>query len=732
MNGKGKWIVVAMAVLGLSGAVYGKYWEWGWGSYGVGSVEDVARFDWSCVNFGNIPESQATVERCNAILKLNPGHKFLLRLWPVGGLGKVLPNASVFDYHYAPGVREKVLARLEAQVKLIRDNISNPEAVCALTFCEELPGHVSTFAIMRRAGQQNEQADFREAAPYREQVRAELGEDFNSSREEHMRFWGKKFAAMLDDAHRLMKKLCPGARVIYWQATGYRTIDMAGKYAPGVLPFSVGDILGPDRCDGVFAYPNNQRVWNIEAVEMLKRYDCVMFSQVSTPSYMRLEQFDKTVETARWEHPGNLGTFLYAGREPRPSAFNALEASKEVEKWRDIDYQNRWFGWKYGIGKEVVEKSLSPDMEIIYDLTGKKPGDIVNISVQILNRRSASWFGGDAGMAEIEPLAELVLPDCLKLAADSSIPLKTPAGKMGGEEVKVINAWYARVSGEIPEKVSLSVRVSGKNIPGTVEARAFGLRSVPDIFLPHRLSKLYARWLVPDGKTAETGGVEIRPLDNRALREPGVRSAGGECVYRGILGGDEILRIRGRRAEVVPGPLFSEGVLNFNRAPGEKLESGADDYLLFSTPSVSFRPKTEYTLELNGRCGEGGIVHVLAEFTGKKAGRPFKKSEDMIYGNLKDGSAARTFKAPDAGLEPGSERMLFRFYRAKRQGRVALASFNLLRHAEAKDVSGALKGSLPSPAAPVYWEYFDAGPMPSRYREMTAPVVSVRFLKPGE
>jgi hypothetical protein len=732
MNGKRKWIMVAIAVLGLSGAVYGKYWEWGWGSYGVGSVEDVARFDWSCVNFGNIPESQATVERCNAILKLNPNHKFLLRLWPVGGQGKVLRNASVFDYHYAPGVREKVLARLESQVKLIRDNISNPDAICALTFCEELPGHVSTFDIMRRAGQQNEQADFREMAPYREQVRAELGEDFNASKEDHMRFWGKKFVSMLDEAHRLMKKLCPGARVIYWQATGYRTIDMAGKYGPGILPFSVGDILGPDRCDGVFAYPNSQRTWNAEAVEMLKRYNCVVFSQISTPSYMRLEQFDKTVETARWEHPGNLGTFLYAGREPRPTAFNAIEASKEVETWRDIDYQNRWFGWKYGVGKEIVEKALAPDMEIIYDLTGKKSGDIVNISVQILNRRSASWFGGDAGMVEIEPQAELILPDCLKLMVDNSIPLNVSAGKMGGEDVKVINAWYARVAGDIPENVSVSVRVSGKNIPGTVEARASGVRSVPDIFQSHQLSKLHTKWLVPDGKTPATGGVEIRPVGNRALREPGVKSAGRECVYRGTLGEDEILRIRGTRGEIVPGSLFSENILKFNRAPGEKLESGAEDYLLFSTPSVSFRPGAEYTLELNGQCGEDGTAHVLAEFTGKKDGKPFKKSENIIYSNLKDGSAVKTFNAPEAGLEPGSERMLFRFYRAKRQGRVALDSFNLLRRAEAKDVSGALKGALPPLAAPVYWEYFDADPMPSLYREMTAPIVSVRFLKPGE
>lgn len=733
MSKKNKLMMMLIAgVLGISTILHGGYWDWGWGSYGVGSVEDVARFDWSCVNFGNVPESQVTIDRCNAILKLNPNHKFLLRLWPVGGGGSVFRNVSVFDYHYGQGYRERVLARIESQVKLIRDNISDPRAICALTFCEELPGHVSSFSIMRRAGQKDKFIGFKEMAPYREQVQKELGAEFDPKREEHMRFWGKKFVSMLDEAHRLMKKLCPSAKVIYWQATAHRTIDMVDKYQHGVLPFKLSDILGPDRCDGIFAYPNNQRIWERQTIEPIKKYDCVMFSQISTPSYMRLEQFDKTVETARWKNPNNLGTFLYSGYEPRPNAFNAIKESKNTSKWRNLNYQNRWFGWKHKIGLDIVNKALTPQVSFVYDFTDKVPGEIVNISVQALNRRDASWFGGDATLAEIDLTTELILPDCLKLAAENSFPLKVSVGKMSGEAVKVVNTWQVQVVTPIPENLTLRAQVLGKNIPSVVETSAVGVRSMPNIFLPWRLSKQYAKWLVPYCPDPVTlGGLEIQPL-NVALMSPGIRTGGQECIYQGKLEADEILKISGEQAKIIPGPLFNEKVLNFKRFQDEQPRVFKEGYLLFSTPRVPFLGGDEYTMTLNGKCDKGAIAHVLAEFTGKKDGKAFKKYQDVIYSSLKKGVATKTFKTPEYGEDPGTGRVCFRFYRAKKQGELTLDSFMVRRKDGGKDVSSLLKGKLPSLVTPSYWEYFDSNPFPNRYNPLVAPIVSVRFLPPGE
>jgi len=71
-------------------------------------IEDIARFDWSLVNFGSVPDNQQTVDRCNAILRVNPNHRFVIRIWPISNQGR-LPNnrymATLWDYFYNPKSR---------------------------------------------------------------------------------------------------------------------------------------------------------------------------------------------------------------------------------------------------------------------------------------------------------------------------------------------------------------------------------------------------------------------------------------------------------------------------------------------------------------------------------------------------------------------------------------------------------------------------------------------------
>ena len=147
-----EWALVGWAVwtalAGPAGAAEpNHYWEWGWGSYGMRagelSVIDVARFDWTAISFGNDPADQTTVDRCNEILRLNPKHKFVIRVWPISYLGDCPENshqATLFHYLYAPGVKEKLLAETRRQIELIVKGVSKPENVVGSHFLEELPG----------------------------------------------------------------------------------------------------------------------------------------------------------------------------------------------------------------------------------------------------------------------------------------------------------------------------------------------------------------------------------------------------------------------------------------------------------------------------------------------------------------------------------------------------------------------------------------------------------------
>ena len=59
------WLLLLL-VFGVQAQQADHYWQWGWGTYGNGLIEDIARFDWSLVNFGSVPDNQQTVDRCNA------------------------------------------------------------------------------------------------------------------------------------------------------------------------------------------------------------------------------------------------------------------------------------------------------------------------------------------------------------------------------------------------------------------------------------------------------------------------------------------------------------------------------------------------------------------------------------------------------------------------------------------------------------------------------------------
>ncbi|MDP7134388.1 MAG: hypothetical protein QF437_28075, partial [Planctomycetota bacterium] len=134
-----------------------QYWEWGVGAYfgGLGNMTllDVARYDWVYLCYGNISASKETTELLNQMLELNPDLKIVIRVWPIMSAGDCKENryqATFLHYLYKPGVKEKVLKNVRAQISVVLDHISKPENVAGLTFLEELPGHFSGSPFYRK------------------------------------------------------------------------------------------------------------------------------------------------------------------------------------------------------------------------------------------------------------------------------------------------------------------------------------------------------------------------------------------------------------------------------------------------------------------------------------------------------------------------------------------------------------------------------------------------------
>ena len=104
------------------------------------------------------------------------------------------------------------------------------------------------------------------------EIEAELGKLLKW--DESLRLWvGKKFVKTLEEIHRIIKEEFPDKLVLYWQHTGYATLDDIGFLLPKGAPLSTpglywyrySDIIKPGLCDAFMAYPNNQKGAKIHA-----------------------------------------------------------------------------------------------------------------------------------------------------------------------------------------------------------------------------------------------------------------------------------------------------------------------------------------------------------------------------------------------------------------------------------------------------------------------------------
>ncbi len=549
------WLLLLLA-FGVHAQQADHYWQWGWGAYGSGPVEDVARFDWSLVNFGNIAADEETVAHLNAILRVNPNHRFVIRIWPILGIGK-LPNnryqATLWDYFYRPEVKGRIRENIRQQFELLHNGLSNPEAIVGMTYLEEVPNHFTSRPFNSRITRAFMPWDM---APFEAEIRAELGHPFDISKEKDALWWGKKYCQYFNEMHQYMRSIAPpNCKIIYWQATFFNTLDRTDKklFETGVLPFYMKDLLKEGNCDGIFGYPNNDLIWQKQAMDIVQKHNCLFFSQASTPAGMRMTGFQETVNRTLVKHPGNLGTFVYVEPEQNINAWNVIPEFKGKSNVH-IDDMLRWFGHRYQVGMPVVKQILKPRLYLGYDFRDKAPGDFVTVSATLYNPRNKSWFGGNEDEVALKNV-ELELsgiPDGYILSPEANSPSLLRMETLAGETVMETTWWLQKEKNSdsfSPKQLQITVQA---NSVEKIVQNADGMQQSRSMNTEYTISRTGEHWqMISGGGRGPNFHLELESL-RRAVSYPRLTFNKQEILYRDSLApGDKLLLYPGVKATLL-------------------------------------------------------------------------------------------------------------------------------------------------------------------------------------
>lgn len=694
-----------------------RYWEWGWGIYGAHSVLDVARYDWSLINFGNVPANDTTVERCRRILALNPSHRFVVRVWPIMGKGDCPQNrhqATMMHYLYEPGVREAVLAETRRQLRLIIDGTGAPDHVAGSTFLEELPGHF-TSSPFKTAWHDGDPVPW-DVARFAREVEDELGEPFDLGNPGHRRWWGRKYCEVLGDIHRAMKAASAGKPVLYWQATAYGTLDHLAPeedpMKPRILPFHYADIVRDGVCDGIFGYPNNEKVWRDQTQAIVEQLDVLFFSQVSTPAFMRLATFEKTVELARWRHPRNLGTFLYIQAGRNCKAWNEMPYMDDTRYWTVADHARK-LGDTFDIGMDVVRRELRPQLALDFDARDKRSDDFVHVYGQVINPRDSSWYGGDAKAAVLRDVSvTLSVPDGFTIPRKNSAPATVRLGSIRGRGCKVAD-WWIRVDGDGAIPAGQSFRLAAAGADGVrAEIAVKDANSTIPALQTHAVTRSGDSWVEPGYRLgAFEPAVELNPT-RTDIAFPQLSSGGRSVLFRAVIESDTRLVVGpGYRARLFRKPIFDDAERTFAAHRNDLgVAVFADGYPVHRTPRVAVRGGQRYCLQVSGKVADGAIFHAIVRFHGLDDRERVHRDISCLYNGLSSEmeTVEGTVTAPALG---GNVSAQVFFYCHNRKGALHLTDFDFFLATfpdEGKDVTDRLDGVLPRLEKPfTLWTYSD-------------------------
>ena len=672
------------------------YWKWGWGTYDASPDErNIAVFDWSFIHVGNqvnnigqrCDDHQLTT-RINRILELNPDHKFVVLFWPMFAIREAHPRLSLFDYLYQPQVKQRLNRRIQQQASLITKAIRDPRAIIAMTFLEELPGHVTSQPYANPFN--NRLHDLEDNGPA---IAAELGRAFDRERDRN--WWGRKYCDALAEIHLVMKNHLPQAKVFYWQAERYYTLDHVdnGIQEQAALPFHLGNILRDGLCEGIFGYINTPEKLQQQTISLAEKYNVPYFTQLSQPGYMTISGFPTCHQWARRPHRLNLGSFLFKQDEVGDQRVQA----KSVQRYLHLNESEllRTFCYENQVNTSVVENRIVPPRILFRcDLAEARPGDEVTITTIIYNQRNASWFGMDASRAALHNLTlDLVaVPADAQLLSPKAkrIPLLQPERFVSFDwRFRLGSGWQGYQNG------TLRARLSHASLAPVVNSLDHS--STVGIGRQHTIRHQRDTWLL-----LPSGQIRNRPLQARfqmlsGSRNPRLTLGDHTIVYRGTLDqGDELTIGPGHKAQLLPGNMLSLRDARASRNAGQK-EQVTTSYMAWGSQKYGVNVGATYDIMLTGRVASGAQERLTVSYLGKGGNwNNLYSSVTLASGQLTDqlSTARATFTVP--AVDGNAVFAQIRIYNQNKRGSITLHDVELRKAGGIQDVTDQLDGVLPT------------------------------------
>ena len=519
-----------------------------------------------------------------------------------------------------------------------------------------------------------------------------MGRAFDRERDRN--WWGRKYCDALAEIHAVMKANIPQAKVFYWQAERYYTLDHVNEdiQEPAVLPFHLGDILRDGLCEGIFGYINTPGKLQQQTISLAEKYNVPYFTQLSQPGYMTISDFTTCCESARMHHRLNLGSFLFKQDEVGDQRVQA----KSVQRYLHLNESEllRTFCYENQINTSVVENRIAPP-QILFrcDLAMARPGDVVTVTTVIYNQRNASWFGMDSTRAALHNLtldlsavpanAELLNP------GPKRIPLLQPEQFVSFDwKLRLGSEWQGYQNGTLRARLShatLAPVVNSLDHPTTVgQGRQHTIRHQRDTWL-----------LLPSGR------MRNRPLQARlqmisGSRNPRLTLASHTIAYRGTLEqGDELTIGPGHKAQLLPGNMLSLRDARASRNVGQK-EQVSTNYMVWGSQKYGVNIGGTYDIMLTGRVADGAQERLTVSYLGKGGNwNNLYSSVTLTSGQLsgETSTARASFTVPRVDGKAVFAQL--RIYNQEKRGSIALHNVELKKAGGIQDVTDQLDGILP-------------------------------------
>lgn len=620
-------LLVACITAGLAFPAHAqqdRHWELGVGAY-LGGMQgfsdlDLARYDWVYVCFGNIGATEETAQALDRLLAINPDLKIVLRLWPIMGKGDCPENryqATFLHYLYDPEVKAQVDASIHEQFDVIADNISKPENIVGLTFLEELPGHFSGRPM--RSGEVSWAME-----RFREEIEAERGEPLVWDDETAL-WWGAKWVEAINEVHRVMKEASGGRLIWYYQAVGNPSFDRAGDDASptqkNLVPIHFADIIKPGLCDGFFAYPVRDEVWE-KYIAIARKHDWPFFSQLSHPGFMRLHDWRHTVDMVKAEMPQNMGYFLYCpGDCATKSAWNddPQFAGKPEQNIRGVSktLHQRQILAQEDVGMNVVRAQPALAFHVDLPLATAKPGDWLHVVALVENVREPSFFlaPNEATVHNCE--VTLGVPEGFTIDETHSAPPTLGLDVLEPGEVRLAD-WWVSVAEDWDGEVAGEFTLTGAAAEGGTTALTLTGDTTIPLGMPHRIGASGTEWIEPGFRLPESAQppIVIEPISGE-VTNPVLTDGRARVQYEGVLRlGQRLIMRPGGGSHLITLPMIDDrGAGRSNPDDPTGFTAFDDGYLVARVRSGrKVHPGEVLNVKIAGKAEGGAQSHVVLRF----------------------------------------------------------------------------------------------------------------------